>query len=149
MLQQDGYRFVRSLGGSAALHAVTFRGIDEFLASDDACDEGLVMLLTGPSGGETGGLHGGPVIGEILREMKGLPDAMKLQARPLAVVTLAGGEGGGTVAERMARRLMSRVGSGTEAVGDLGAYESLVDDLAKAIPHVLGVDPFVRRGALN
>lgn len=148
MLQQDGYRFVRSIGGNATLHAVTFPGIDDFLASDDAGDGGLVMLLTGPRGGETGGLHGGPVVGEILREMKGLPDSMKIQARPIAVVTLAGAEGRGEVAERMARRLMSRVAGG-ELVGDLGAFEALVDDLARAIPHVLGVDPFTRAPALN
>ena len=157
------YRYIRSLGRRATLHAVTFQGIDDFLDSADADDCGLVMLLHGPEDEVQGGLHGGPEISAILREMKSLPDSMKETARPMAVVTFSLDDEERGIGGLMAKRLMSRfldARSNGEVIPaeiremykgqfDLGAYEPLVDDVAKAIPYVLGVDPFERKRILN
>ena len=150
------YRYVRSLGCGASLFAVTEPGIDEFLAAPDASHPGIVVLALDGAEGEPAEVRflGGPRVGELVRILHEGAGADLAEARPLAVVSVEAGAGERWVGEGIAGALRGRHEAASSRTArpsdpDFGRFAPILEGMAEALTHVLGLDPFEPRPSLN
>lgn len=150
------YRYVRGLGGGAALHAVTFDGIEDFLDGADSREAGIAILLWDSNGCMTSQAVGADSIAEVMKVCQNMRERVREVARPIAVVSVPRKLLKAGTAVLIAKKLMQRIA--VNAVGPLppetarylneGVPEVLPEagDLVEAImaetPTVLGDDPF-------
>lgn len=150
------YRYVRGLGGGAALHAVTFDGIEDFLDGTDSREAGIAVLLWDSDGCMTSQALGGDSLAEVMRTCQGMRDDVRQVARPIAVVTVPRRRLRAGTAQLIAKKLMQRIALNAvaplppevtrflkEGVPDvLPEGGDLVEAIVAETPIVLGGDPF-------
>lgn len=81
------FRYVRGLVGGAALHSVTFDGIEDFMTSPDARDAGLAVLLWEDGSQMTSHVIGSDSLSDVLSKCRAMGTRVREVARPIAVVT--------------------------------------------------------------